>query len=54
MSPACWKMSSVTSKAGRVIRLAHNVSAYSLVALSRAALPLLEKSAQPAVIAMTY
>jgi enoyl-[acyl-carrier protein] reductase I len=35
-------------------RLAHEVSAYSLVALTRAALPLLEKSDQASVIAMTY
>jgi enoyl-[acyl-carrier protein] reductase I len=35
-------------------RIAHDVSAYSLVALTRAALPLLEKSAQPSVMAMTY
>jgi enoyl-[acyl-carrier protein] reductase I len=35
-------------------RLAHEISAYSLVALTRAALPLLEKSGQGSVIAMTY
>jgi enoyl-[acyl-carrier protein] reductase I len=35
-------------------RIAHDVSAYSLVALTRAALPLLEKSGHPSVIAMTY
>jgi enoyl-[acyl-carrier protein] reductase I len=35
-------------------RVAHDVSAYSLVALTRAALPLLEKSGQASVIAMTY
>jgi enoyl-[acyl-carrier protein] reductase I len=33
---------------------AHDVSSYSLVAVTRAALPLLEKSAQASVIAMTY
>jgi enoyl-[acyl-carrier protein] reductase I len=41
-----------TSRDG--FRIAHDVSAYSLVALTRAALPLLEKSAQPSVMAMTY
>jgi len=41
-----------TSREG--FRLAHDVSAYSLVALTRAALPLLEKSGQGSVIAMTY
>jgi enoyl-[acyl-carrier protein] reductase I len=35
-------------------RVAHDVSAYSLVALTRAAVPLLEKSGQPSVMAMTY
>lgn len=35
-------------------RLAHEISAYSLVALTRAALPLLEQSGQGSVIAMTY
>jgi enoyl-[acyl-carrier protein] reductase I len=35
-------------------RVAAEVSAYSLVALTRAALPLLEKSGQGSVIAMTY
>jgi enoyl-[acyl-carrier protein] reductase I len=35
-------------------RLAHEISAYSLVALTRAALPLLEKSGQGSVVAMTY
>ena len=35
-------------------RVAHEISAYSLVALTRAALPLLEKSGQGSVIAMTY
>jgi enoyl-[acyl-carrier protein] reductase I len=41
-----------TSREG--FRIAHDISAYSLVALTRAALPLLEKSSQPSVIAMTY
>lgn len=41
-----------TSREG--FRIAHDVSAYSLVALTRAALPLLEKSAGASVIAMTY
>ena len=41
-----------TSREG--FKLAHDVSAYSLVALTRAALPLLEKSGQGSVIAMTY
>jgi enoyl-[acyl-carrier protein] reductase I len=41
-----------TSREG--FRVAHDVSAYSLVAVTRAALPLLEKSAQGSVIAMTY
>lgn len=41
-----------TSREG--FRVAHDVSAYSLVALARAALPLLEKSGQGSVIAMTY
>jgi enoyl-[acyl-carrier protein] reductase I len=41
-----------TSREG--FRVAHDVSAYSLVALTRAALPLLEKSGQGAVLAMTY
>jgi enoyl-[acyl-carrier protein] reductase I len=35
-------------------RLAHEISAYSLVALTRAALPLLEQSGEGSVIAMTY
>jgi enoyl-[acyl-carrier protein] reductase I len=35
-------------------RIAHDISAYSLVGLTRAALPLLEKSGQASVIAMTY
>lgn len=34
--------------------IAHDISAYSLVGLTRAALPLLEKSGQGSVIAMTY
>lgn len=33
---------------------AHNISAYSLVAVTRAALPLLEKSENPSVLTMTY
>ncbi len=41
-----------TSRAG--FKLAHDISAYSLVALTRAARPLLEKSGQGSVIAMTY
>jgi len=41
-----------TSREG--FRVAHDVSAYSLVALTRAALPLLEKSGQASVVAMTY
>jgi enoyl-[acyl-carrier protein] reductase I len=41
-----------TSREG--FRLAHDVSAYSLVGLVRAALPLLEKSDAASVIAMTY
>lgn len=41
-----------TSREG--FKLAHDISAYSLVGLTRAAVPLLEKSAQPSVIAMTY
>ncbi len=41
-----------TSREG--FRIAHDVSAYSLVALTRAALPLLEKSGQASVMAMTY
>jgi len=41
-----------TSRDG--FRLAHDVSAYSLVGITRAALPLLEKSGQASVIAMTY
>ncbi len=41
-----------TSRAGFLT--AHEVSAYSLVGLTRAAAPLLEKSGQGSVIAMTY
>ncbi len=41
-----------TSREG--FRVALDVSAYSLVALTRAALPLLERSGQGSVIAMTY
>lgn len=41
-----------TSREG--FRVSHDISAYSLVALTRAALPLLEKSGQASVIAMTY
>src|SRR3989442_11001795 len=41
-----------TSREG--FRVAHDISAYSLVALTRAALPLLEKSGQASVVAMTY
>jgi enoyl-[acyl-carrier protein] reductase I len=41
-----------TSRDG--FRVAHDVSAYSLVAVTRAAAPLLEKSSQGSVIAMTY
>lgn len=41
-----------TSREG--FRVAHDISAYSLVALTRAALPLLEKSGQGSVLAMTY
>ncbi len=41
-----------TSREG--FRVAHDISAYSLVALTRAALPLLEKSGQASVLAMTY
>ena len=35
-------------------RVAHDVSSYSLVAVTRAAAPLLERSGQGSVIAMTY
>lgn len=41
-----------TSRDG--FRIAHDVSAYSLVAVTRAAMPLLEKSANASVLAMTY
>jgi enoyl-[acyl-carrier protein] reductase I len=41
-----------TSREG--FRVAHDVSAYSLVAVTRAAVPLLEKSPLGSVIAMTY
>ena len=41
-----------TSREG--FKLAHDISAYSLVALTRAALPLLEKGQQSAVLALTY
>ena len=43
---------SKTSREG--FRVAHDISAYSLVALTRAALPLLEKPGQASVVAMTY
>ena len=35
-------------------RIAHDISSYSLVAVTRAAVPLLEKSGQGSVLAMTY
>lgn len=41
-----------TSREG--FRVAHDISAYSLIALTRAALPLLEKSGQASVIGLTY
>jgi len=41
-----------TSREG--FRVAHDISAYSLVAITRAATPLLEKSGRGSVIAMTY
>jgi enoyl-[acyl-carrier protein] reductase I len=41
-----------TSREG--FRVAHDVSAYSLVALTRAGAPLLEKSGQGSVLALTY
>jgi enoyl-[acyl-carrier protein] reductase I len=41
-----------TSREG--FKLAHDISAYSLVALTRAVRPLLEKSGQGSIIAMTY
>ena len=41
-----------TSREG--FKLAHDISAYSLVALTRAATPLMEKSGGGAILAMTY
>src|SRR5947208_14125871 len=41
-----------TSRAG--FKTAHDISAYSLVALTRAALPLFEKAGGGAVVALTY
>jgi enoyl-[acyl-carrier protein] reductase I len=41
-----------TSREG--FRVAHDISAYSLVAVARAAVPLLEKSAIGSILAMTY
>ena len=41
-----------TSRGG--FKLAHDISAYSLVVLTRAALPLMEKAGGGSVIAMTY
>ena len=41
-----------TSRDG--FKLAHDISAYSLIALTRAALPLLEQSGRGSVLAMTY
>ena len=41
-----------TSREG--FKLAHDISAYSLVALTRAALPLMEKSGGGSVLALTY
>jgi enoyl-[acyl-carrier protein] reductase I len=41
-----------TSRDG--FKLAHDISAYSLVALTRAALPLFEKSGGGSVVALTY
>jgi enoyl-[acyl-carrier protein] reductase I len=41
-----------TSRAG--FKLAHDISAYSLVALTRAALPLFEKAGNASVLALTY
>lgn len=41
-----------TSRAG--FKLAHDISAYSLVGLTRAALPLMEKAGGGSVVAMTY
>ena len=42
----------LTSRDG--FKTAHDISAYSLVALTRAALPLMEKSGQGSVLALTY
>src|SRR5207237_10091055 len=39
---------------GDGFRIAHDVASYSLVAVTRAAVPLLEKSGQGSVLAMTY
>jgi enoyl-[acyl-carrier protein] reductase I len=41
-----------TSRAG--FKMAHDISAYSLVGLTRAALPLMEKAGGGSVVAMTY
>ena len=41
-----------TSREG--FKLAHDISAYSLIALTRAALPLFEKAGAGSVVAMTY
>jgi enoyl-[acyl-carrier protein] reductase I len=41
-----------TSRAG--FKLAHDISSYSLVALTRAALPLFEKAGSGSVLALTY
>ena len=41
-----------TSRDG--FKLAHDISAYSLVGLSRAAMPLLEKSGSGSILALTY
>lgn len=35
-------------------RIAHDISAYSLAALAKAALPMLEKGSHPAILALTY
>lgn len=43
---------SATTREG--FRTAHDISSYSLVAVTHAALPLLERSAHPSVLAMTY
>ena len=42
----------LTSREG--FKLAHDISAYSLVALSRAAMPLMEKSGGGSIIALSY